>query len=195
MQKIAEIIEANTNEFTAQCYKLYEQPPLGSLVKTVADELEIFGIVYNAATSSIEPGRRPLARGKDEPDEEAVYRTNPQLKKLLRSEFRTLVIGFKRDHDFKYYLPPNPARIHGFVYACQTVEIESFSNSLDFLNILLNTSLPVPVEEVTGAVLRQMSELHADPHHFRVEAGKELAKNLGNDFYKLKVILSKIQKE
>ncbi len=195
MQKIAEIIEANTAEFVAQCYTLYQLPPLGSLVKTVDGELELYGIVYIAATSSIEPGRRPIARGKDEPDAEAVYHSNPQLAKLLRSEFHALVVGYKKDHGFKYHLPPNPARIHGFVYSCHTDEIGSFSRSLDFLDIILNTRLPVPVEEVTGAVLRQMSQVQDDPRRFLVHAGKELAKILGNDFYKLKVILAKIHRE
>lgn len=195
MQKIAEIIEANTAEFMAQCYTLYEIPPLGSLVKTIDGERELYGIVYNAATNSIEPGRRPLARGKDEPDEQAVYRSNPQLAKLLRSEFRTLIVGYKQGGEFFYYLPPTPARIHGFVYNCQIDELESFSKSLDFLNIILNTRLPVPVEEVTGAVLRQMSQVQTDPHRFLVNAGKELANILGNDFYKLKIILAKIHRE
>lgn len=192
MQKIAEIIEANTAEFAAQCYELYKLPPLGSLVKTIDGEFEIFGIVYSAATTSIEPGRRPVARGKDEPDEEAVYRSNPQLLKLLRSEFRTLVIGHRQNGETNYYLPPNPARIHSFVYSCQAYEQASFGHSLDFLSIILNTRLPMPVEEVTGAALRYLSQTQADPHHFLVRAGKELAVILGNDFNRLKVILSKI---
>jgi len=195
MQEIAEIIEANTAEFVAQCYELYELPPLGSLVKTIDGKFELFGIVYNAATTSIEPGRRPIARGKDEPDEEAVYRTNPQLVKLLRSEFRVIIVGYKQDENIRYYLPPNPARIHSFIYSCQADELVSFGHSFDFLNIILNTRLPMPVEEVTGAVLRQLSQAQADPNRFLVRAGKELANILGNDFYRLKIMLGKIQQE
>jgi hypothetical protein len=33
-QRVGEIIEACTTDFTAQCYELYKSPPLGSLVKT-----------------------------------------------------------------------------------------------------------------------------------------------------------------
>ncbi len=68
-QKIAEVIEASIVEFTAQCYELYEVPPLGALVKTG----DIYGIVANAETTGMEPGRKPIARGKDEATEEAVY--------------------------------------------------------------------------------------------------------------------------
>ena len=63
--RVGEIIEASTADFTAECYELYQSPPLGSLVKTVDSPIELYGIVYHATTSSIEPGRRPIARGKD----------------------------------------------------------------------------------------------------------------------------------
>src|SRR4030042_687582 len=91
MQRVAEVIEASTTEFVAQCYELYQLPPLGSLVKTIDAPVELYGIVYNATTASIEPGRPPTARGKDEKDEAAIYQSNPQLLKLLRSEFTALV--------------------------------------------------------------------------------------------------------
>src|SRR3989304_1564937 len=97
-QKIAEVIEASTAQFTAQCYELYGLPPLGSLVRTG----DIYGIVAGAATTSLEPGRKPIARGKDEASEEAVYESSPQLAKLLRSEFTAAVVGFK-DGDKLYH--------------------------------------------------------------------------------------------
>ena len=192
MQKIAEVIEATTTEFVAQCYELYGLPPLGALIKTVDGQTELYGIVYNATTSSVEPGRRPIARGKDEVSEEAIYRSNPQLGKLLRSEFNAIVVGHRHDQKLHYYLAPIPARIHGFVYVCSTDEVKAFSGSLDFLNILLNTRLPLPLEEVTGATLRQMSQVQEDPRRFLVAAGKELAVLLGGDFNRLKVMLGKL---
>jgi hypothetical protein len=192
MQRIAEVIEANTTEFVAQCYELYQLPPLGSLVKTIDTPVELYGIVYNATTASIEPGRRPIARGKDEKDEAAIYQSNPQLSKLLRSEFTALVVGHRQSNKLYHYLPPTPARIHGFVYLCPMEEVREFSQSLAFLNILLRSNLPVSVEELTGASLRQMSQAYDDRHAFLLAAGKELAVMLGRDFNRLKAILEKI---
>ncbi|MDI6815133.1 MAG: hypothetical protein QMC90_03540, partial [Dehalococcoidales bacterium] len=74
-QRVGEVIGASTTDFVAQCYELYQSPPLGSLVKTVDLPVELYGIVYNAATTSLEPGRRPIARGKDEASEEEIYRS------------------------------------------------------------------------------------------------------------------------
>jgi hypothetical protein len=185
-----EVIEACTTNFVAQCYELYESPPLGALVKTGPEGNELYAVVYNVVTSGIEPGRRPIARGKDELNEEEIYRTSPQLFKLLKSEFSALVIGFKQDNAVYQYLPSKPARLHSFVYNCQTEEVKSYSRSLDFLNVLLKARLEIPVEELVGAVLRQMCRAYgAEKHAFLVSAGKELAALLSSDYAQLKAIL------
>ncbi|MBA7668979.1 hypothetical protein ES703_77102 [subsurface metagenome] len=191
--RVGEVIAASTTDFVAQCYELYQSPPLGSLVKTRDQEVELYGIVCNATTTSIEPGRRPIARGKDEVAEEEIYRTSPQLLKLLRSEFSALVVGHRQDNRLYHYLPPKPARIHSFVYQCQPEEVKEFSQSFDFLNILINTHLPVSVEEIVAASLRQMSQAYEDRHAFLVAAGKELAILLSGQFNQLKAILGRIR--
>ena len=187
--KIAEVIEAATAQFTAQSYELYGLPPLGGLVKTG----DIYGVVCHAETAGMEPGRRPIARGKDEASEAAVYDASPQLLKLLRSEFTATVVGYRDREKIYQYLPPQPARIHGFVYVCQPEEVREFSASLDFLNILLNASPVVPPEEVIAATLRQMSLAQDDQRAFLVAAGKELAGILSMDFVRLKNILGRLK--
>ena len=193
VQRVGEIIEASTTDFVAQCYELYQSPPLGSLVKTTDLPVELYGIVYHATTTSLEPGRRPIARGKDEASEEAIYRSSPQLLKLLRSEFSALVVGHRQDDKLFHYLPPKPARIHGFVYLCPPNEVREFGQSFDFLNILVNAHLPVSTEELVAASLRQMSEVYEDRQRFLVAAGKELAILLGGEFNRLKAILGRVK--
>jgi hypothetical protein len=192
-QRAGEVIQASTTEFTAQCYQLYRLPPLGSLVKTKDEELELYAIVYNATTTSLEPGRKPIARGKDEENEAAIYKSSPQLEKLLKSEFSALVVGHRAEGKIYHYLPPRPARIHGFVYLCPPHEVMDFSHSLTFLNMLLNASLPLPPEELVAACLRRMSQVQADSHIFLVNAGKHLAGLLGSDYSRLKAILERIK--
>ncbi len=191
--RIGEVIEASTTEFVAQCYELYHSPPLGSLVKTMDSSVQLYGIVSNATTVSLEPGRHPIARGKDEPSEEAIYLSSPQLLKLLRTEFSALVMGHNEGDRLYHYLPPKPARIHSFVYLCSAGEVREFSQSFTFLNLLLNTHLPVSGEELISASLRQMSQVYEDPRAFLVAAGKELAILLSNDFNRLKSILERIR--
>ena len=193
MQRVGEVIEASTIDFVAQCYELYQSPPLGSLVKTTDLPLELYGIVYNAVTTSLEPGRRPIARGKDEATEEEIYRSSPQLLKLLRSEFGALVVGHKDNGKLCHYLPPKPARIHSFVYQCPPDEVREFSQSFNFFNILINAHLPVSTEELIAACIRQMSQVYEDRHAFLVAAGKELAILLSGNLNQLKAILGRIK--
>jgi hypothetical protein len=193
VERVGEVIEASTTDFVAQCYELYQIPPLGSLVKTKDQQLELYGVVCNAATTSLEPGRRPIARGRDEKTEEEIYRTSPQLLKLLKSEFGALVVGHKQDKKLYHYLPPTPARIHGFVYQCTPAEVMEFGQSFDFLNIIINARLPVSAEELIAAALRQMSQAYEDPRPFLIAAGKELAMLLSGDLSQLKAILGRIK--
>lgn len=191
--KIGEVIESSTTDFAAECYELYNMPPLGSLVKTADPPAEIYGIVCQAGTASIEPGRRPIARGKGETSEEAIYQSNPQLAKLLRSEFLTLVVGHRLDGKIHQYLPPKPARIHAFVHLCNPNEVRQFSQSLDFLSILANTRLPISVEDTVAATLREMSWIQTDPHAFLMAGGKALTAILGNNYQRLKTILMRLR--
>ena len=197
-KKVGEVVEACTTDFVAQCYELYQSPALGSLVKaryevnTALPEpgIYLYGVVDKVVTAGMEPGRRPIARGKNEASEEDIYRTNPQLTKLLKSEFNVLVIGYKKDGRVFQVLPPQPAHIHGFVHLCAEEEVKEFSRSLYFLNTLLKARLEIPVEELVISTLRQMSQVYGlEQHAFLVTAGKELASLLSEDYVQLKAIL------
>jgi hypothetical protein len=191
-EKIGEVIEASTGQFVAECYELHSPPPLGSLVKTSDGDVEIYGVVCNAATESIEPNRRPIARGKEEATEESIYQQHPQLSKLLRTTFDTLIIGHGQRDELYHYLPPHPSRVHSFVYLCETDEVRRFTQSLDFLPILLGTRA-VAVDEIVSACLRQASCAQDDKRTFLIKAGKELAVLLSGDLNRLNAILRRIR--
>ena len=72
-------------------------------------------------------------------------------------------------------------------------EVKEFSQSFDFLNILVNTHHPVSVDEIVAASLRQMSQAYEDRRAFLVAAGKELAILLSGQFNQLKAILGRIR--
>jgi hypothetical protein len=195
---VGEVIEAGTAGFVAECYQLYQPPPLGSLVRVTESAGDsgavgsVFGIVHDATTSSLESGRRPIARGRDEARQEDVYSSSPQIEKLLRSEFSALVVGHGGDGELRHYLPPRPARIHSFVYRCDDQQVREFSRRLDFLGLLLESQLPAPAEEVIAATLRLMGDASEDRRRFLVAAGKELANLLGGEFSRLRAVLSRI---
>ena len=191
-ERIGEVIEASTAVFLAECYELHRPPSLGSFVKTSDGDVVIYGVVCNAATASVEPGRRPIARGKDEASEEDIYRQNPQLSKLLRTTFDIMVVGHSHDGEIHQYLPPRPPRVHGFVYTCEQDEVCRFTRSLDFLTLLLNARTGSP-DEVISACLRHASSAHDDSRTFLVKAGKELAVLFGSELNRFNAVLARIK--
>jgi len=190
--KTGEVIEAGTSVFVAECYELHSPPPLGSLVRTTDAEVEIYGIICQACTESLDPGRRPVARGREETEEENIYRQNPQLSRLLRTTFECLIAGYRHDDRLHHYLPPRPPRVHSFVYMCEPDDIQHFTRSLDFLPLLLNARTGLP-DEVVSACLRQASAAHDDSRAFLVRAGKELSVLLGGELNRLNAVLRSIR--
>lgn len=192
-QMVAEVIEASSAEFVAQCYQLEQAPPLGSLVKTKDILCEIYAIVYNVETHSLDPGRRVVARGEGMETEEEIFRANPQLAKLLATDFKALVVGHRQGDGLYHYLPPKPAPIHGFVYVCQLEEVGLFAQSLDFLSLLVDARLSISVDEVIAACLRCASRAYPDSEAFLIKAGREMARLLSGDTQRLNSVLKRLR--
>ena len=205
-QRVGEVVESASHKFTAQCYRLYQSPPLGAFVCTesrlagdfdVGSEGEtarIYAVVHGVSTRALDPGRPVIARGEDEEREEDVYRSNPQLERLLCTRFDAQIVGHGDGAEHHPYLPALPPRIHAFVYACSPSEVERCTRSLDFLDLLVSSS---PAErgiadEVIAACLRQASSQLEDPHGFLVQAGKVLAVHLAGDLPRLNSILRRL---
>ena len=187
---VGEVVQASTTEFVAQSHRLYEAPNLGTLVKCGSDA-SIYGVVGEVTTQSIDPGRRPVAIGEGEEAEEAVYEQNPQLNRLLATEFRSIVVGYKSDSLIRRYLAPLPPKIHAFVYECDLDQVREFSGSLDFLSILL-ASPAGSADDVTASFLRHASAAHPEPDTFLVSAGKELATLLAGQLPRLNGLLRRL---
>lgn len=193
MDKIAEVIATTSTEFTAQCYKLNSAPSLGTLVKTIEENGEdIFGVVYNIETHSMETGRRVSVRGEKINSVQEIYRTNPQLEKLLVTDFNVVIVGCSQQGKLCYYIASQPSFIHSFVYICQAEEVRKFAQSLDFLNLLVEPKLAVSTDEVLAASLRFMSNYCNDPRSFLINASKELVWILRGDLYRLNSILKRV---
>ncbi len=188
--RIGEVVEASTVEFTTQCYRLYEAPPLGSLVRC-GDDAPVYGIVYESATRSMDQGRHPIARGEHEDTEEAVYSSNPQLTRLLHTEFHATVVGHGSGDLLRRFLPPAPPRIYSRVSLCAGEELRAFSDSLEFLPLLM-ASATAATDDVVASFLRQAGEVQTHPEGFLVDAGKELAHLLVGQLPRLNGVLRRL---
>lgn len=192
-ERLGEVVAADTSGFTGECYQLYGLPPLGGLVRTRAGEVDIYGVVALCATTGLEPGRHPVARGHESADEADILKENPQLAALMRSEFSAIIIGHRNEGTLSQYLPPAPARIHGFIYAATDAELAEFGQSYSFLPRLLGNPGPVASDELVAACLRQLARVQPDRRAFLVAAGKELAMLLGGEYQRLRQVLERIK--
>ena len=187
---VGEVVEASTTGFLAQCRRLYEAPPLGSLVKSEGDG-PVYGVVAEVMTQSIDPGRHPVAMGEEDETAEAVYSRNPQLSRLLSTEFRCVAVGHRAEGRLYRYLAPLPPKIHSSVYLCGPDEALELCASLDFLSVLLASPVGSP-DDVTASFLRLAGRRHTDPSQFLVRAGKELATSLGGEMQRLNGLLRRL---
>ncbi|MEE8443568.1 MAG: hypothetical protein V3S37_07445 [Dehalococcoidia bacterium] len=189
--RLGEVVEATSTGFTVNCYNLFEAAPLGALVHT-SGEAPVYAVVSGVETVPLDPTRKPVARGQDEPDQEAVYRSNPQLPRLLRTDFQATIVGHQGNGGIRYYLPSQPPRIHAFVYECEPQEMRAFTERLDFLPLLL-TGAPPLTDEVAAAFLRQAATAHDDPNAFLLAAGRQVALRLSRDYQRLNTLLRSLQ--
>ena len=188
-RRIGEVVEAESTSFVTQCFKLYEAPPLGSLVRTGSPT--VFGVVCGVNTQPLDSTRPVLARGESAGNEEDVFRNNPQLARLFTTRFQSLIAGHTIDGDCKQFLPPFPPAVHSFIYACSPEEVAQFSSRLDFLSLVINSGLPA-ADEVAGAYLRQAATALPDGQAFLTWAGRSLAAQLSSDLPRLNAILRKV---
>jgi hypothetical protein len=192
-KRIAEVISANSTEFCAQCYRLHQSPPLGALVKTGKDtDRHILGIVYSVETHGLDIGRRVTIRGDNLEREDNIFSENPHLEKLLVTDIKAIVVGYREADKLSVFLPPQPPPLHSFVYVCESAEVLDFSRSFNFLTILSQAMLQVSPDEIIAASLRYISGFHVHREDFLVKAGKELVWILGGDVRRLNSILKRL---
>lgn len=185
---IAEVVESGTTGFVAECRRLNEAPPFGAVVRVPSADLTIFGLVIHVATRSLEPNRRPTAYGKTEAELQAEH---PQIFELLKTEIEAMLLGYADGPRLYPLLPPQPPRIHSFVYGCSLEEVEAFTASLDFLRLIFSSGR-TNTDELLIAAARTAVAAHADDPGYRIRLGQELARLLKDDYDRLSAMLRRI---
>lgn len=205
--RLGEVVESSTISFVAECYRLGEAPAFGTFVRVStgeahgagAERRDLVAVVAYAATACIDPGRRPVARGRDEPSVEELYRHNPEIEALLRTQFTAAIVGFVENVGYptgrgsvRQFLPPQPAPLHAFVYACSDAEVRAFCNAVDFLETLARVGGLAPQDELLAACLRAAVHCGMDDR-FVVTAGRRLVTVCDNDVWRLNGILRRVR--
>lgn len=198
--RIGEVIESTTTQFTAGAYELLATPPFGALVRAQARarHVAIYGLVYDIRTGSKEPGGRAMVRGRTytgvELFDDEIYQEHPDLAEVLQTEFAAIIVGFAEDNQIYQYLPAHPPPVHYSVYECDTAELIRFSTATDFFRTLLFTP-HIPGDELLAAAIRAAARARppAEGQEYLLRAGRETASLLKDDYDRLTAILRRIR--
>lgn len=185
---IGEVVDTSVADFIAQACQLNVAPPFGGFVKVTAPEHTIYAVVFAIHTGGLEPGSRPVLRGRDGMRDKAIFDQNPDLEQLLRTEFSALIIGHQEGTALRTYLPPSPPPLHWSVMQCDQPEIARLTQRLDYFRTILSASA-APIDALLAANIRLAGAASPDENAFRIRAGRELATLLKHDYPRLTAIL------
>ncbi|MDD4352480.1 MAG: hypothetical protein PHU71_05935 [Candidatus Gracilibacteria bacterium] len=167
---IGEIIETSTRNCIAQSYELDAAPSLGALVKMG----EIYGVVCEVRTLSIDPSRKPQALGNGTKNLAEILAQQPQLKSLLRTEFEIRLVGSD--------LPDRPPALHAQV---EEVAGDSLKEDLAYLRYLKDLSGDV--------IVKHLKLLVGQDEELKLAAAKKISTILMQDLEKLDELLERLQ--
>jgi hypothetical protein len=187
---VGEIVATSVAEFTAQAYSLGGAPPFGSFVRVTANGLSVFGVVYAISSGSLDPGGRPVVRGREGLRDQAIYDQNPDLELVLRTEFSALIVGHD-DGRLRTYPPPAPPPLHWSVYASDEAESRRLTERLDYLRLILSAP-NAPADSLLAANIRRCNAVWPVEDGFLIRAGRELATMLQRDYARLQAIIRSV---
>ncbi|MDA0747483.1 MAG: hypothetical protein O2954_13265 [bacterium] len=186
-ERIGEVIESSTSQFLAQSRELNGAPPFGSFVRTDSTP-NVYGLVFNVCTHSIEPNRRPTAYGKTEHE---LRMEQPQIFELLKTEFDAVIVGHLDERGPRQVLPPQPPGIHSFVFPCTEAEVKALTRNGDFLRSILGATR-LPSDDLIIASVRTAWHARAFDMPYLVSLGKDLCRLIRDDYDRLSSIMRRI---
>jgi hypothetical protein len=193
-QRIGEIVETSTAGFVAVSKALHQPPALGSLVKVqLGGEDYAYGVVASGTTTSPDPGRRAVPRASDEVYDETIYTEQPQLTRVLHTEFAVVLVGCFEEGAIRQHLPPQPPRLHYDVHECTSGEVRRFSERLIYFRLLLSTRGEVPAEQLLAAHIRQVYRARGSDPAWLERAAREVTSLLRDDYDRMMMVLYGIE--
>lgn len=186
--RVGETIAVSIREIQAQSYDLYGAPSFGSFVHvaSTAPGVEIYAVVQDIRTEPVDPSRPVVARGAELSCEEAIYEENPHLQRVMRTRFTAVVVGYTLGGQVFHLLPPQPPRIHGFVFSCTPEEVAAFTQGFGFLRLLMAAQAG---NDLISACLHTAAAARAGQPDYLVDAGRELVSLLAEDPERLSILL------
>ena len=163
-------------------------PSFGSFCWTEAQHghSQVIGLIYDISIEDDEFARQMATTESLSPEQFSDHQYNRQVP----VEFSALAIGYQRDDQFHYNLPPQPPLTLTPIHALTPAERMAFTQRLDFIPLILSTP-NLPVDNLLTAALRLAARDRSgvDRRRFLLQAGRESARLLDRDLSRLHVVL------
>ncbi|MDQ7029766.1 MAG: hypothetical protein Q9O62_08320 [Ardenticatenia bacterium] len=192
---IGEIVETTTLGFRAGSQELHRPPALGELVKVRHQGRDHWYAVVLYSTTGAEAGRHVVRRATPDVRDEAIYRENPQLQRLLHTLFEARLVGWREEDRLWQTVPPLPPPLHYSVYSCTAEEVADFSERLHYFRLLVDPPPPLPAEQVLAAHIRHVYVRRGYDDEWLTRAAREVASLLKEDHARLLSLLYAIDPE
>jgi hypothetical protein len=190
--KVGRIIRSNTTRFAVGCQVLRPQvPAFGSLVKVPAVGCDqIYGLIHDVRMED-DPFVRQMAVTEGVPVE---YIEDQRQNRQVPIEVGVLVVGYQQEGEIVHRLPPQPPLSLDVIHTCTPEEVVAFTGQFDYFRLVLDCR-DLPADEMLAANLRAAAEARGEGpgEGFLVSAGRELARLLAMDLYRLDAILRRIR--
>lgn len=187
----AEVIESSLTGWIAQSWQWDTTPTFGSLVCIETSTKTLFGIVHHIQTGSIDPSRYPFAYKKTE---EELRREQPQIFEFLRTTFTCLAVGYLENKKIIYQLPPEPSKIHAFIYTPDAQNYKQFFSHQQYLHVLFGFSTLVNnIDELLLALLKHLADTKIVDYTCMQDFIEQFSLLTGNDYRRLKLFLQRVE--
>ena len=188
---VGRIIRSSSTRFAVGCRALQPQvPAFGSLVKVSAMGVDqIYGLIHDVRMEDDPFVRQVAVTEHLRPEIIGDQRDNRQIP----IEVSVLVVGYLHEGQIAQRLPPQPPLSLDEIHTCTTGELVAFTGQFDYFRLVLDNG-DLPADELLAANLRYAAEARGGAgEDFLVGAGRELARLLAMDLYRLDAILRRIR--
>lgn len=188
-QAFSEVIESSLQAWTGQSWNWDTFPAFGSITTIITPKRIWFGLVYQVSTGSTDPGRAPFAYKKTEQE---LLAEQPQIFEFLKTTFSCLSLGFMEHERIIYQVPPEPPKIHAFIYKSSTALSKQFLSSSAYLPLLFSSEQVTNKDELLLALLceqKRLAILSEDKLFSIIETVSLLT---GNDYRRLKIFSGRL---
>lgn len=189
----AEIVQSSLQSWTAQSWQWDQFPTYGSLTIIEQAQMHYIGLVYEVMTGSMDSSRYPFPFKKSEQELKA---EQPQIFEFLRTTFSCLTLGYVHKGVIRYSAPPQPAKMHAFVYPISHELQQRFYSSDQYLHRLFGMgNLITNLDDLLLAQLHERQMSHGLSKESMQKFLHTYSLLTGNDYRRMKLFLERAPHE